>query len=83
LKRTPLHSSLILLSPESEWTEVIAISVTDAQPSVRAKAFVENDLNEPPRREYAVDSGVIGVRILPFVKRRERTARKKTPPEST
>jgi hypothetical protein len=61
----------MLLSPESEWTEVIAISAPEAQRNGRAKAFTEHDLPNPPWQEDDVDSQVIGVRILPFVKRRE------------
>jgi hypothetical protein len=56
---------------------VIAISVADALRSVRAKAVAEHDLHNAPRQEYDVDSQVIGIRILLFVKRRERAARKK------
>jgi hypothetical protein len=56
---------------------VIAISGADAQRNVRAKAFTEHDLHNTPWQECDVDSQVIGIRILPFVKRRERAARKK------
>jgi len=61
---------------------VIANSVAAAQRDVRAKAFTERDLRNPPRQEDDVDSQVIGVRILPFVKRRERAARKKKSPHA-
>jgi hypothetical protein len=82
LKRTPLPEFADFRSPESEWTEVIAISVAHAQPNVRAKAFTERELHNPLGQEDDVDSRVIGVRILPFVKRRERAGRKQKSPRA-
>jgi hypothetical protein len=65
-------------SPESDSTAALPTIGSDPTSASSIKAVSNSDLQRRQLDTYGVDSRVIGLRILPFVKRRKRDAGRKT-----